>query len=115
MGFLYPRTIAIHRPAGQAGVGALGYGGQVVAQEAVIATDVAASIQLEREGQRNSTGLPGDGKQASHSVFIRRAALALGTVRSRDIVIDDLGKRYQVLDPYWDSLGHRLAVLVLEA
>ena len=115
MGFLYPRTVVIHRPAGQPGVGALGYGGQVVAQEAVIATDIPASIQLEREGQRNPTGLPGDAKQASHSVFIRRAVLPLGAVRSRDIVIDDLGKRYQVLDPYFDSLGHRLAVMVLEA
>lgn len=115
MGFLYPRTVAIHRPAGQPGVGALGYGGQVVAQETVVATGIAASIQMQREGQRNPTGLPGDGKQASHFVFIRRAALALGTVKSRDIVIDDLGRRYAVMDPYWDSLGYRLSVLVLEA
>lgn len=114
-GFMYPRTIDIHRPAGQAGVGALGYGGQTVATEAVLATGIRCSIQMQREGQRNPTGLPGDGKQASHFVFIPKAALALGAVRSRDILIDDQGRRYQVIDPYFDSLGHRLSALVLEA
>jgi hypothetical protein len=29
-------------------------------------------------------------------------------------MIDDLGNRYQVLAPYWDSLGYRLTCALLE-
>lgn len=112
--FLYPRTIKIHRPAAQTGGGMLPYGGQIQANEAEIATGIPASIQEKREGALNPTRLPGDAKVPTHYVFIPRGKLANGTVKTGDIVIDDLEIRYQVQAPYWDSLGYRLSVITLE-
>lgn len=112
--FLYPRTIAVHRPAAQSGGGKLPYGGQVRASETTVTTNVPASIQERKEGGNNQTRLPGDAKVPTHHVFIARGKLANGTVKTGDIIIDDLGIRYQVQAPYWDSLGYRLSVITLE-
>jgi hypothetical protein len=43
-----------------------------------------------------------------------RPKLANGTLKVGDVMIDDLGNRYQVLAPYWDSLGYRLTCALLE-
>lgn len=112
--FLYPRTIAIRRPRAQTGVGLASYGGQVVANETVVATGIRCSIQERREGVSNTAGLPGDAQQPSWYVFIPKSAAAFGLIHERDIVVDDLGTRYQVVAPYVDSLGYRLTVRTLE-
>lgn len=112
--FLYPRKIAIHRPAGQPGSGRLPYGGQVAANETVVITDIPASIQERKEAGNNPTRLPSDTKVPTHWIFVPRGKLANGTVKTGDIVIDDLGIRYQVASPYWDSLGYRMSALTLE-
>ncbi len=116
MSFLYPRTIAIRRPQAQAGVGASHtYGGAQASAETPIASGLPASIQVRRERQRNDVGLPGDATKPTWYIFIPRRALALGQVELRDIAVDDLGNRYQVIQPYWDSLGHRLTAELLKA
>jgi len=115
MTFLHPRTIAVHRPATQATGGRLPYGGQTQASETEVACGIPASIQERKEGSQNPTGIPSDVKVPSHYIFIPRGKLANGTVRSGDIVIDELGARYQVQAPYWDSLGYRLTAMSLEA
>lgn len=117
MSFLYPHTASFHHPAAQTGVGAVGYGGQTVGTETAIsgAQNVRCSIQERREGQVSRVGLPGDGTVPTHYVFIPKSALADGTLKSRDILVDGWGRRYQVLAPYWDSLGYRLTALTLEA
>ncbi|MDR6511466.1 hypothetical protein J2792_002338 [Novosphingobium capsulatum] len=112
--FLYPRTVAFHRPAGQTKGGRIGYGGQTQANETVVATGIPASIQERKEGIRKPTGLPSDGRQPEWWVFISRPKLANGTLKVGDVMIDDLGNRYQVLAPYWDSLGYRLTCALLE-
>jgi len=112
--FLYPRTVSFHRPAGQPQGGLLGYGGQIQANEVVIASGVPASIQERKEGIRAPAHLPSDGRQPEWWVFIARFKLSNGTLKAGDIMIDDLGNRYQVLAPYWDSLGYRLTVVLLE-
>ncbi|HEX7854448.1 MAG TPA: hypothetical protein VF503_12205 [Sphingobium sp.] len=114
MSFLYPRTIAVRRPAAQAGIGAVGYGGHIAAEETPVANGVRASIQARREGTNNPVGLPGDGKTPTHYVYIPLRAAARGLINDLDIVVDDLGQRYQVLVNYWDSLGYRLSVQTLE-
>lgn len=114
MSFLYPRVIAVHRPAGQPGGGRLPYGGQVEADESVIVTGIPASVQEKKEGGVNPTSLPSDTKVPGHHIFIPRGKLPNGTVKTGDIIIDDLGIRYQVAAPYWDSLGYRISVLTLE-
>lgn len=114
MSFMYPRRVRFTRPEAQTGIGAVGYGGQTEASEEPIECKIPASIQGRREGQNNPVGLPGDGKTPTWHVYIPKRALALGTVNNRDIMIDDLGNRYQVIQPYWDSLGYRITAITLD-
>lgn len=115
MSFIYPRVVSISRPAAQTGVGAIGYGGQTKATETQVAQALPASIQAKKEGSRPDAGLPGDASKRTYwRVFIPAASLAKGQILARDIVTDDLGTRYQVLAPYWNSLGHNLMCELLE-
>lgn len=111
MSFLYPRTIAISRPTGQSGIGAVGYGGEVPADEEPVASGVPASIQLDRQGRDNRTGLPGDAKSTLWRILFKQPK---GTVQNRDVITDDLGDRYQVIGPYWNSLGYNCLCELLE-
>lgn len=112
MSFLYPRTIKIMRPGAQSGIGAVGYGGQQPADETLVAKNIAASIQAKKEGAKPGPGLPGDiSKRTLWKILFN---LPNGTVRDRDIIIDDLGVRYQVMSPYWNSMGYQLLAEKLE-
>lgn len=114
--FLYPRLIAVRRAPKQAGVGFQpAYGGDTRAQETVIASDLRASIQLTREGQRNPVGLPADGTRPTWDIFIPRADAADGLISDRDFVEDDLGRRFQVVADEVDSLGYCLRAEKMEA
>ena len=115
MSFLYPRTASFHRPAAQTGVGVVGYGGQTVATETAIAgaQGVRCSIQERREGSQMPT-LPADGYKPTWYVYIPKSVLAKGVLEDRDVMVDDLGVRFQVIAAYWDSLGYRLTVVSLE-
>lgn len=115
MSFLYPRRVQFLRPGAQAGEGKLGYGGETEADEAVVAEDIPCNIELRREGQKNTAGLPGDGTRPTYDARIPRRALANGTVLDRDVMVDDLGQRYLVVANYWNSLGYALRVERLEA
>jgi hypothetical protein len=112
MSFLYPRLIAISRPA-VADEPSLtpAYSGLDPVAETPVAKDIRASIQLDRQGQNNATGLPSDGKATLWRVLFRREN---GLLQARDVITDDLGVRYQVLAPYWNSLGYNALVERLE-
>ena len=114
MSFLYPRTVAITRPTSAPSVGLQAYGGTVVASETSVATGLSASIQLKKQqGASDDPGLPGNAGRTQWRIFI--PATALGLIETRDVVTDDLGQRYQVTGPYWNSLGHTLLCERLEA
>lgn len=115
MSFSYPRRVAIHRPGKQTGVGAVSYGGQTLDEESAIACDLPASIQERREGSRNPIGLPGSGTMPTWYIYIPKRSARLGLILDRDIVIDDIGVRYQVIAAYWDSMGFRLTAQTLES
>jgi hypothetical protein len=114
--FLYPRTVTIRRPnpPATAAIGALAYQGVTAANETVILTGLPASIQ-HASGKGQHGYLPSDAShKADWYVYIPAAAAPLGAIAERDIVVDDLGKRYQVAAAYWNSLGHRLFVELLQ-
>jgi hypothetical protein len=117
LSFLYPHTCEIRRPAAQPGEGKLAYGGQTQASETrVKGPGIPCNIELRREGQRNTTGLPGDGTRPTYDVrFKRRSALAYGDVRDRDVLVDGLGQRYLVVANPWLKFGYALRVERLEA
>ena len=112
MSFLYPRIIAVHRPNGQTGIGAQPYAGRARAGETVVVSGLPASIQFRASAKPNPVGLPTDVEVANYKIFCRQ--LDNGVVQKGDIIVDDLETRYQVLAPYWDSLGANLYVKQLE-
>lgn len=116
MSFIYPRIISIRRPNTDSAVGAQPYSGTTQANETQIAADLPASIQLQSKGGTPEAGTPSDAFSMSrYAVMIPFFAAPLGLITERDIVVDDLGKRYQVVGAYWNSLGHNLSCTLLEA
>lgn len=115
MSFLYPRTIKVTRPNDSApAVGLRPYSGEVRTDESIIATNLPASIQQRRKSASAHGELPSDAPKSDWAIFIPKRSAALGLITERDIVTDDLGKRYQVAAAYWDSLGYQLLVMLLQ-
>lgn len=115
MSFIYPRQIAVTRQVPVTGGGVQSYSGMQPAEEANIASGLPASIQLAKERGRPEANLPSDGGRTLWKVLMPLSAIPLGTVHSRDILTDDLGVRYQVIGPYWNSLGYNMLCERLEA
>jgi hypothetical protein len=115
MSFLYPRVVGITRPTQAMSPGINGYGGQVPSTETAVASGLPASIQYVKQRGPEEARLPGDSHKTEWRVFIPLAAIARGLIETRDIVTDDAGQRYQVIAPYWDSLGYQLTCELLEA
>lgn len=112
MSFLYPRTITIKRPGAQPA--SVGFQGQSPSSQRALETDVVASpgipagIQFKKRQGSNPPGLPADTDVSEWEILIPRVSLARGSVQDNDVVIDDLGERYQVFANYWNSLGYAL-------
>jgi hypothetical protein len=105
MSFMYPRTIKITRQPDNTGVGGIGYQGQDPSTETVIASNIPANIQQGSSTRRNEADLPTDNPRGGlWNIFFN---MPNGTIFSKDVITDDLGIRYQVVDPYWNSLGYK--------
>ena len=125
MSFMYPRKISIYRgapfPSGSAGLGAQPYrepqtvGNANIWNTTAVFTGITCSIQFDRAGQQTTEDLPGSAGTAPRwKIFIPKSALANGSVRFRDFILDDGGLKYMVYAPYWDSLGYQLLATSLE-
>lgn len=112
MSFIFPRTITVKRHTATAGKGFVGYSGVTDGDLTVILSNVQASIQLKRSGGSPEAKLPADGDKTKWRIMFQAA---VGTVTENDLIIDDLGKRYQVKGAYWNSLGYQCACELLEA
>lgn len=127
---LYPRTIAVHRAktpaAASAGqIGLVGYSGMTESPnsldaagqgETVLFTGISASIQATQQGRKKDSSLPSDAVWSpTWVIYIPLAALAKGSVRDRDIIVDDENYRYEVGQAYWNILGYKLTCIRLEA
>lgn len=117
MSFIYPRVIRITRPGEQPE--AVGWQGQSPSSqrplETQVACDIPASIQAKSAGGSNPVGLPGDGKSNQWRVLTQLGELEDGQVKDRDIIYDDLGRRFQVIADYSNSLGANFIVERMEA
>ena len=116
MSFVYPRVVSINRANTNETPGAQSYSGTTEAAETVILSSLPAAIQLQRKASTPIGGLPSDASnRAGFNVFIPKRAAALGLIKERDVVVDDLGNRYQVFGAYWNSLGYNLFTELLQA
>lgn len=109
---IYNRTISIFRQAAQAGVGAIGYGGTTPAQQAQIATGISASIQLVKSKAANAAGLPTDVSTTEWRIFYRSTNMSL--MSERDVIVDDLGRRFEVMGAYPNPFGYSALCRLLE-
>ena len=125
---LYARTCAIHRAvtsntSGAPVVGDVGYSGEGQntdstgsGGETVIYASLPCSIQGRAMGKVTATGvIPADSPGPPvWIVFVPASSAAKGTIRDRDILIDDEGYRYSVAAAYFSSFGFRLNSIRLE-
>ncbi|WP_435018488.1 hypothetical protein TA3x_000462 [Tundrisphaera sp. TA3] len=110
--FLFPRTITIRRQQDDDSPGEQVYSGLLESKEDVIASNIPARIQSDRQGGTPEAKLPADAAGQSIWKIIFKADR--GLVRTRDIIVDDLGQRYQVISPYWGPLVTTCRVQILE-
>lgn len=111
MSWMYPRTVTVTRPAQTTGVGLQAY--QAAPQSPTTIGSYPASIQLKKEVGIPPAKLPGDAARTTYwTIFVQTT---LGTIRDRDILIDDQSARYQVTAAYWNSLGYACLCERLEA
>lgn len=112
---MYDRTISIARPNASSGVAAQGYSGTQPVGESVIMSGLPAEIQLTRRVGKPDPALAADTQSLpGFNILIPAAYATLGQITERDIVIDDLGKRYSVIGAYWNVLGYNLSTALLE-
>jgi hypothetical protein len=117
---IYPRAIAITRPNPDtdtnAGAGIQDYSGVTEANESNVVSGLPASIQQISDPAGPEGKTPTDAPNRTvWRILIPAASAALGLMTERDVVTDDLGKRYVVIAAYWNSLGYRLRCELLEA
>ena len=111
MSFLYPRVISIFRDAEPTAGGLQSY--VAPNQGALVASGIAASIQLKKQVGTQPADLPADISRRTYWNIMFRSPL--GTVFDNDTIVDDLGVRYQVTAAYWNSLGYNCLCERMEA
>lgn len=104
------RTINVLRPAAQAGVGAVGYGGDTIATETPLMTAYPASVLQGTKGEKNMAGLPMDDRNPWVQILL--PAVSGITIRTSDIITDDLGRRMIASSAELTDLGWRITAMV---
>jgi hypothetical protein len=100
--FLYPNTISITRPNQNTGVGTVGYGGLSPMDESSIASGIPANIQIDKGSRTPVAKLPGDATYESIWKIIFKGPN--GLTQTRDIITDELGRRFQVVSADWGPM-----------
>jgi hypothetical protein len=103
------RIINVQRPQQQRGVGAQGYGGDTDANETMLMQEWPASILQGTKGEKSETRLPGDVRMAWWAILLPSAPGV--TIRSDDIITDELARRYIVSSAELSDLGWRITAM----
>lgn len=93
------------------------YGGVTACNETPLFNGVPCSIQKKNMSSAITVKLPADvANRTLWTIFIPLSAgIPNGAIKDRDIIVDDLGIRYQTTADYWNSLGYALICERLEA
>lgn len=97
------------RPQQQTGVGALGYGGDVDANEIMLMQQWPCSILQGTKGEKGGINLPGDARDPWRAILV--PAFAGVNLRSGDIVKDNLANRYVISSAELTDLGWRITAM----
>ena len=104
------RTVTVYRPQQQAGVGAVGYGGNTAQNETVLVAGFPASILQGTRGEKGDANLPGDTRNPWLIVLLPNLPGAI-YLRTDDVMIDDLGRRYTFSSAEQTDLGWRITAM----
>jgi hypothetical protein len=116
--FLYPRTISITRMNQIATVGVVDdYAGESEQGETTIYSGLPANIAQNRQRTAMEAGVPQDAtSRTGWAINIPLASSPpAGSIVERDIVVDDIGKRYIINGAGYTSLGWRLVTELMKA
>lgn len=75
---------------------------------------VPCSIQFRTPETKTASPSPAGTPVTAWYVFFPRTALARGSLKQHDELVDQDGNRYYVEAPYWNILGYRPRVRMLE-
>jgi hypothetical protein len=114
---LFDRIISIRRPTKPTTVGAIAYQGLQPTKEAQIFSGLPASIQYQPKRERPLGGTPSDASTAPDwRIYVPGGTAATaGQIVERDIVADDLGRRFQIYASWPTQMGFVLGAQMLEA
>lgn len=117
MSFLYERLISISRPDVDLDVGAQSYSGVSIDTETLLFENIPATVQASSGSSRPSTAeMPAAAPAPIQwKILIPRGKIANGAIQTKDIITDDLGRRFQVSADYCHSMGWTLMTIKLEA
>lgn len=100
------RTINVLRPQQQNGLGAVGYGGDTDSNETALMTAWPASVLQGTKGEKGGVNLPGDTRDPWWTVLLPQWSGV--SLRSGDIITDDLARRYAISSAELTDLGWRI-------
>lgn len=111
-GTLAPHTVAIYRPYQTVNAGINSYAGFTQENGTLIVDGLTATIQIYRQGGMSPGKLPGDTYMPIFKVFIGN--LLNGVVQERDFIVDETGKRYQVMGVEFEVLATQIWAQLME-
>lgn len=103
------RTINIVQAQQQPTVGAQGYGGDTAAGETLLMTQWPCSMLQGTKGEKGDVNLPGDVRNPWWNVLLPAYPGAI--IRSANIIIDDLKRRYVISSAELTDLGWRCTAM----
>jgi len=103
------RTVTVFRPQQQAGVGAVGYGGNTAQNQTAIVTGFPASVLINAKADNSSVKLPGDTRQAWWSLLLPPIPGNV-IIQDADVVTDEIGNRYVVSAAELTDMGWRITM-----
>lgn len=115
---LYARVLTFKRPAAEPASGAVAYQGVNEASETTIASGIRANVEISSSGRNSASGgLPGDspGPIKWTIALPPNVAPTLPLIMERDVIYDDLGRRFQVSGYEPTAVGARIDCVRLMA
>ncbi|MEB0133578.1 hypothetical protein, partial [Pseudomonas sp. CCI2.4] len=106
------RTVSVLRVGMDSGVGLGGYGGDTPATEAPLMTGWPASVLQGTKGEANPANLPGDIRTPWWAILM--PAWPGIVLRTSDIILDELGRKYVISSAELTDMGWRMTAMQVQ-
>ena len=106
------RTVSVLRVGMDSGVGLGGYGGDTPATELPLMTGWPASVLQGTKGEANPAQLPGDVRTPWWAILM--PAWPGIVLRTSDIILDELGRKYVISSAELTDMGWRMTAMQVQ-